>query len=276
MHIRSLLWLAGVAGLVPAGAAQSTAAGDGLASFRAVYELTIDDSGGPVASSTAVGGRMVAEFVGSACGGYRSKMRIVTQGEDADGNAQVTDARSDTLETEDGRYEFTNQTYVNNAMAEESTGVASRGAGGITVTLTKPGAKTVALDRKVVFPTEQMKMVLAAATGGQHFVAMDLFDGSEAGDTIYATAAVSGKVSSAPDDFGDDTLIGEAGFGDLPHWPVTVSYFAKGKGTDDAPTYVTSFVVYSNGVGRNLRIDYGKFALNGHLTHLEMLPEPKC
>ena len=62
----------------------------------------------------------------------------------------------------------------------------------------------------------------------------------------------------------------------LPHWPVTVSYFEKGKGTDDAPTYVTSFVVYANGIGRKLRIDYGKFALVGHLTHLEMLPAPKC
>lgn len=276
MHIRSLVWLVGLVGLLPLGAAQSTVAEDGLASFRAVYELTIDDSGGPVAASTAVAGRMVAEFVGTSCGGYRSKMRIVTQGEDADGNAQVTDARSDTLETQDGHYEFTNQTYVNDAMAEESTGVASRGAGGITVTLTKPDVKTVAFDRNVVFPTEQMKMVLTAAVGGQHFVAMDLFDGSEAGETVYATAAVIGTVSSAPDDFGDDTLIGEAGFAGLPHWPVTVSYFEKGKGTDDEPTYVTSFVVYSNGVGRKLRIDYGKFALNGHLTHLEMLPQPKC
>jgi hypothetical protein len=35
-------------------------------------------------------------------------------------------------------------------------------------------------------------------------------------------------------------------------------------------------VVYANGIGRKLRIDYGKFALNGHLTHLEILPTPGC
>ena len=71
-------------------------------------------------------------------------------------------------------------------------------------------------------------------------------------------------------------MVGSAGFAALPHWPVTVSYFEKGAGTDDAPTYTTSFVVYANGIGRKLRIDYGKFALNGHLTHLEILPSPGC
>ena len=105
---------------------------------------------------------------------------------------------------------------------------------------------------------------------------MEVYDGSESGEVVYATAAVIGKESTAPDDYGDETLVGEAGFAAQPHWPVTVSYFEKGKGTDDAPSYVTSFVVYANGIGRKLRIDYGKFALVGHLTHLEMLPSPKC
>ena len=107
-------------------------------------------------------------------------------------------------------------------------------------------------------------------------VTMDIFDGSQDGTLVYATAAVIGKASSAPDDFGDETLVGEAGFAGLVHWPVTVSYFEKGSGTDDAPSYTTSFVLYANGISRKFRIDYGKFALNGHLTHLEMLPTPKC
>ncbi len=128
----------------------------------------------------------------------------------------------------------------------------------------------------MVFPTEQIRKVLAEAAAGKHFVTMDVYDGSEAGEVVYATAVVIGKLSSAADDYGDETLVGDAGFAALPHWPVTVSYFKKGQGTDDAPTYVTSFVVYANGIGRKLKIDYGKFALVGHLTHLEMLPAPKC
>ena len=145
------------------------------------------------------------------------------------------------------------------------------------MTLTKPGRKTVTLGRDVVFPTEQMRQVLAAAAAGKHFVAMDVYDGSQTGELVYSTAAVIGARSTAADDYGDETLIGKAGFAALPHWPVTVSYFEKGSSkTDDTPAYVNSFVLYSNGIGRKLRIDYGKFALVGHLSHLEMLPAPKC
>ncbi len=272
MRLRSLAWLAGVAGLLlPAWAAGAA----DLASYRAVYDLAIDDSG-DVASSATVSGRMAIEFTGSACSGYKSTMRIVTDGETADGDSQVTDARTDTLESADGRYQFTNQTYVNNALSEELVGVAKRAADGVTVALTKPAKKSLTLGSEVVFPTEQMKRVLAAAAAGKHFTSMDVYDGSDTGELVYATAAVIGKELSAPDDYGDETLVGKAGFAGLPHWPVTVSYFEKGSGTDDTPTYVTSFVVYANGVGRKFRIDYGKFALNGHLSVLEMLPTPKC
>ncbi len=275
MPNRSLACLAGFSGLLLLSAAAAGAAPAELASYRAVYELTIDDSG-DVAASASVSGRMAIEFTGAACKGYKTEMRIVTESEDADGNAQTTDARTDTMESDTGHLTFSNQTYINNALVEESAGAATRKAGGVTVALTKPGKKSFTLGSDAVFPTEQMVKILAAAAADQHFIAMDVFDGSETGEVVFATATVIGKASSAADDYGDETLIGEAGFAGLPHWPVTVSYFEKGKGTDDAPSYVTSFVVYANGIGRKLRIDYGKFALKGHLTHLEMLPTPKC
>ncbi len=274
MRFRSAVWLVGVASL-PLAAAAAWGQTAELASYRAVYELTIDDSG-EVAPAATVSGRMAVEFVGAACSGYKSKMRILTEGEDADGNAQTTDARTDTVESDNGRFEFTNEVYVNDELAEHPAGVAVRGADGITVKLTKPDKKSFTLGGDVVFPTAQLIRVLAAAAAGQHFLAMDVFDGSQDGEIVYATAAVIGKASSAPDDFGEETLVGAAGFAGLPHWPVTLSYFEKGSGTDDAPSYVTSFVLYANGIGRKLRIDYGKFALNGQLTHLEMLPTPKC
>ena len=73
-----------------------------LASYRAVYDLTIDESDGEVASSATVSGRMVVEFFGAACSGYKNTMRILTQGEDSDGNSQVTDARTETLRPSTG------------------------------------------------------------------------------------------------------------------------------------------------------------------------------
>lgn len=273
MRFWSAVWLIGVATFSLASAAPGRATE--LASYRAVYDLSIDDSG-DVASDAAVSGRMVVEFIGSACSGYHSKMRIVTEGEDGDGNAQLTDARTDSEESGNGRFAFKNEVYVNQVLTEQPAGVATRGSDGVSIDLSKPGKKHVSLGRAVVFPTEQLKRVLAAADAGEHFVAMDLFDGSQDGELVYATAVVIGKKSLAADDYGDDALVADAGFAGLPHWPVTVSYFEKDRGTDDAPDYVSSFVLYANGIGRKLRIDYGKFALNGQLSHLEMLPTPKC
>ena len=275
MRFRSVVWLAGFA-VLPFLIAPVRARATELASYRAVYDLTVDDTGDSTSAAAPGGGRMAVEFTGSRCGGYRSKMRIVTQGEDADGNSQLTDARTDSLETAAGRFEFTSQTYVNKALSEQASGVAVRKADGVALSLSKPGKKSVRLDRSVVFPTEQVNDILSAAEAGQHFVGMDLFDGTETGEIVFATAAVIGKGSDAKDDFGNDKLIGEAGFAGLPHWPVTISYFEKGNGTDDTPSYVMSFVVYANGIGRSLRIDYGSFALVGHLSDLEMLPTPGC
>jgi hypothetical protein len=128
-----------------------------------------------------------------------------------------------------------------------------------------------------MFPTEQLKAIIGAARAGQHFVSMDVFDGSQTGDVVYATASVIGEPSSAGNDFGDEPLVRDAGFAGLPHWPLVVSYFEKKTGsTDHTPCYDTSFVGYVNGIGGKLRIDYGKFALIGRLTHLELLAAPAC
>ncbi len=246
-----------------------------LASYRAVYDLSIDTSD-EQSGDTTVSGRLVVEFAGSRCAGYKSKMRFVTESEDADGQTQITDARTETTETASGRFEFLNQTYVNEELAEESQGVATRGADGTTVVLKKPAEKTFTIEGAAVFPTEQLKKIIAAAQAGEHFVPMEVFDGSQTGDVVFASATVIGKVSTATDDYGDESLVSDAGFAGLKHWPLTVSYFEKHSGTDDTPSYITSFVAYSNGIGRKLKIDYGKFALTGTITHLDMLTPPPC
>jgi hypothetical protein len=245
-----------------------------LASYRAIFDLSLDQ--GSEGADAAVAGRMAVEFAGSRCAGYKSTMRLVTGGENADGDTQVTDARTVTVESPDGRFEFTNQTYLNEQLTEEAVGTAVRGSNGIDVKLTKPAEKSFTLDGAVAFPTEQMNRLLDAARAGEHFVTMDVFDGSQTGDVVYSTATVIAPESRATDDLGNEKLIGDKGIAGLPHWPLTVSYFEKTKGTDDLPAYVMSFVTYDNGIGRKLKIDYGKFSLIGKLTHLEVLPTPAC
>lgn len=245
-----------------------------LASHRAVYDISLLDSG-EGADIASISGRLVMEFTGSACAGYSSKLRFVTQTEDPGGARRVTDARSATFESADGKsLEFANETYAGNVLAEHSEGTASRGSDGITVKLTKPTKKNLEISGPLVFPTDQVGQILESASRGDAFLTMTVYDGSEDGETFFETAGVIGPVSTEADDVGEETAIAEEGLAALRHWPLTLSYFDNSEG-DNTPYYVMSFIIYENGIGRSLKIDYGDFTLAGKLTGLELLqPEP--
>src|SRR5205085_9341264 len=106
----------------PAAAAPSV----NRAAYRAIYDLALDQSGDEAAGPD-ISGRMVMEFTGSACSGYTTKVRFVTESADSDGQSQIVDSRSDLFEAADGAtLTFSNQTYTDNAVTEESKGSAKR------------------------------------------------------------------------------------------------------------------------------------------------------
>lgn len=243
-----------------------------LAGYLAVHDLSLAPGG----DAGGISGRIVTEFSGSECAGYTTKLRYVTQTTSEEGDSQVDDSRSTTFETAGGRFEFTNENYSNDELVDRSVGTAERKDDGIVVTLTEPAAKTFTLARDVVFPTEQVSQVIEAARAGKKFLSVDLYDGSEAGETLFNTAAVIGTASTATDDLGDETAIAAAGFAGMRHWPVTISYFDQQGQSDLTPAYTMSLVVYENGVFRDIKLDYGKFALVGKLTRLELRPASPC
>ncbi len=257
------------------GIGSASAAPVGLAAHRAIYDLSLS-SAKPDSPMGDVTGRMVMEFSGSSCSGYTTKLRFVTRTEDADGGDQVTDSRSTMFEASDGKsLDFTNETYTDDALAEESRGTAKRKEKNVAVALTKPSDKSFDLAPSVVFPTEQMRKVIDPARAGVRFLSFDVYDGSEDGETVFATAGVVGA-EMKDQDGGSEKVVKDAGIGGLRHWPVTISYFEKKNGVDETPFYVMSFVVYENGIGRSLKIDYGDFSLSGQLTRLDILPETPC
>ena len=168
-----------------------------LASHRAVYDISLLEAGDGT-DVTGVTGRLVLEFTGSECVGYSSKLRFVTETEDADGGLQMTDSRSSTFETADGRsLDFNNETYAGDILAEQSEGKASRDGDDVSVALTRPGKKRFVLKDTVVFPTQQMERIITSALEGDAFVSFEVYDGSESGETVFDTAGVIGKVSTA-------------------------------------------------------------------------------
>jgi hypothetical protein len=259
---------AAVLGVAPA------LAGVPLANYRSVHDLTLADA--DMGEGGSIKARLVTEFVGSRCSGFTTRMRFVTRSVGEDGEARTDDVRSVMFEAPDGFFEFTHETYVDDELVERSVGTAEREDGSINVKLTEPEEKSFAIDGGIAFPTEQVTRAIDAAAAGERFVAFDVYDGTEGGEVVYGTANVIGKVSTNADDLGAEVAVADAGFASQRHWPLTISYFQQPAGTEMTPDYTMTLIVYENGISRDLKLDYGTFALTGKLTQLEMLPVPSC
>jgi hypothetical protein len=249
-------------------------AGVPLANYRSVHDLSLGDGGDLDVGS--IKGRLVTEFTGSACDGYTTRMRFVTQSTSDEGDTRTDDVRSLMFETTDGFYEFTHETFEGEELVETSSGSVQRTADGAVVELVEPDERTIALPEDTAFPTEQVVRVIDAAIEGKRFVSFNLYDGTENGEIVYDTSVVIGEATTAADDLGEETSIADAGFANQRHWRATISYFRESSGVEMTPDYTMSLVIYENGVSRDVKLDYGSFALEGKLTQLEMLPTPAC
>jgi len=244
-----------------------------LVSHRAVYELTLLKSTG-TKSPTAAHGRIAFDFTGSPCDGYVQNFRQLTELQPAEGPTRVSDMHSATFEDADGRnFEFKMQTTIDSGAAEQVDGKARRNAGGLlTVSLVKPKHQKFELDRNVVFPTEHLRRILAAAEAGQNLLEVSVFDGSETGDKIYETTTYIGHPVAGP---AVEKAAHIPELDNMKRWPVSISYFETGQ-HDDAPSYILSFDLYENGISSALKLDYGDFVLAGEMSSLELLPAPSC
>jgi hypothetical protein len=244
-----------------------------LVSHRAVYELTLLKSVGSK-SPTAAQGRIAFDFTGSACDGYVQNFRQLTELQPAEGPTRISDMHSATFEDADGRsFDFKMQTSIDNGTAEAVDGKAWKSAGGLlSVNLAKPKHNKFELDPDVVFPTEHLKRILAAAEAGGNLLEVKVYDGSETGEKVYETTTYIGRPIADP---ALENAVHIPELDTMRRWPVSISYFESGK-KDDAPSYTLSFDLYENGISRALRLDYGDFVLAGELSSLELLSEPAC
>src|ERR1700730_1033865 len=109
-----------------------------LASHRAVYELALAPSHGNC-STVSARGRVLYDFAGSACEGYKLEFRQVSELDNGEGKVTLSDLRSNTWE--DGaakNFHFKSENYMNQRLVDQVDGEAVRAAGDIAVSLTKP------------------------------------------------------------------------------------------------------------------------------------------
>jgi len=265
---------AAVLALVWCGAANAST--DGAVPFlahRAVYDLSLLKATGNK-SPTAASGRIVYEFTGSSCDGYVTNFRQVTELQPAEGGTRLSDMRSTTFEDGAAKsFRFKIETSVDDVVQEDLDGSATRaGDGAVSVDLSKPSSSKFDFGAGIVFPTEHLERIIAAAKAGERTLSVKAYDGSETGSKVYNTFTVIGKLADgAP----DDPAAQVDALKSVRRWPVAISYFDPDK-VDGAPNYILSFDLYENGVSGALKLDYGDFVLSGKLSKLEPLPASSC
>lgn len=246
-----------------------------LAPHRAVYDLKLVDARGKQ-SLEGARARILYDFVGSACEGYALQFRQVTELSPSEGKTLVSDLRSTNWEEGSGKtFRFTSENFLNGGSTEKADGSAEREGDDVRVKLRQPERDSFEL-KGVVFPSDHMRRVIAAAREGKSLVEVAVYDGSDNGKKVYNTTTVIGR-PIADDRQPQDAAAGQAWLAGQKRWPVTVSYFDRAKaGGDQTPAYSISFELAENGISRAIKIDYGEFVLGGNLTSLEVKEAKPC
>jgi len=131
---------------------------------------------------------------------------------------------------------------------------------------------------KSMFVSSHLISVIEEAKAGNRIVQSDIFDGSGQADEVVASTSIIGNkktISKALDGESDETLKQFAG---QEAWPVTTSYFklAMDNTSESLPIYEASFLLYENGVSRNLLMRYPDYSLKATLQKLEYLEKSTC
>jgi EipB-like len=268
---------AGVAYAAPAGNPEIDAGKIELVPHRAVYDLRLDRSRNNRTAET-VTGRILYDFSGNSCDGYALQFRQVSELNTGEGRAALSDLR--TITWEDGaatNYRFQSQNMLDQKQVETVDGQAERRSDGVAVNLTKPGQKKFDADAGLVFPTEHMRRIIAAARAGKTILEVPVYDGSENGEKIFNTLTVIGAPIPPDQRVPADAAKGQAALDGMTRWPVTISYFDKeSKSGEQTPIYSIAFELYDNGISRALMLDYNDFVLRGEMSSLEIKESKPC
>ena len=250
-----------------------------LVPHRAIYDLTLGATRG---NSQVVGvrGRIVYDFGGNACDGYSLQFRQVSELDSGEGKVITSDLRSTTWEGGDAKsFKFASENFVNENLVDSVDGRAEHGASATAVNLTKPEQKALDLDAGVVFPTQHMVRIIAAARAGKAILDFPVYDGSDTGEKTYDTLTVLGGKLTADERKHDDAAADEPKLAAVVRWPVTISYFERNrtkKTAEQTPVYSIGFELYENGISRALTLDYNDFVVAGKLASLEVKDAKPC
>jgi hypothetical protein len=250
-----------------------------LTPHKAFYNLKLARTSGNAVND--VKGRILYDFSGSPCEGYALRFRQISDLASGEGQDALSDLTSTSWE--DGtaqKYRFTSKNTLNEQTSDSVDGHADRKPDAVAVTLDRPGDKTFKIPAGVVFPTEHMRKIIAAARAGKKILEVMIYDGSENGEKLYNTLTVIGHPIAPGDKAPDDAAAKVPEMAKLTRWPVTVSYFdanpKKQRSGEETPSYSISFELYENGISRALMLNYADFSISGELVSLDVKKAKPC
>jgi hypothetical protein len=247
---------------------------------QALYELSLAKSRGSSPINNARG-RIAYSFSGSACEGYTSEFRQVSELDVGEGKVTLSDLRSTSWEDGDGKsYRFKIDSRMNDSDSNPVDGIAERTGDHITVKLKQPEAKTFTIDGDTVFPTQQIQRIIATAMEGKSLLELSVYDGSDNGEKVYNTLSVIGQpIQGDKNGAAADPSTTNDHMKTLTRWPVTVSYYDRGSKSregEQTPVYSMSFELFENGVSRALVLDYNDFVIAGALGKFDVKDSKPC
>jgi len=240
---------------------------------RAVYRIDLANRENRP-GITGAEGRMVIEVAGNACDGYTMSQRLAVR-LSADGSDRILDFRISTFETGDGDFfRFISKTMMNDQVVEEVHGSAQRSGRGLDIRLQNPNEKTVKVDGVALFPSQHLHALIAAARADQRFFSTSIYEGAGTGEYVDVVTAVIG---SAQRDQANGPLTKNK-----TRWPVSIAYFRRDsvegpqQSGEETPVYQMTFMLYENGVTRELVMDYGDYTLSGTMESIIALDRDSC
>ncbi len=234
-----------------------------MAAQRALYDLTLQSARGDI---IAASGTMSYE-VQDVCDGWATQQRLSMALTNRDGQDIQMVSDYATWESKDGlhmrfRMRQTTDTAVTSEVTGEATLQPDGGPGEVKYALPQNTMKT--LPKGTLFPTAHTEKIIAAARGGQKFLALPLFDGTGPDGAQDSSIAITSWRKPQPDQKWPD-------LGPLASTTVHVAFFDR---TPDAqqPTYEVGMRYWENGVADDLAMDFGNFVMAGKMTQLKLLP----
>lgn len=268
-------------GFGTAGFATAASATAQLSPHRAIYDLKLSKTRGS-SSMSSVRGRIVYDFSGNACEGFRLEFRQLSE-LGTEGKTSMSDLRTSTWEDGSAKnYKFNSQNFIDQKLVDSVDGKAERSGAAVDVNLNKPQAKKFPLDSTMVFPTEHMRRIIEAAKAEKTILEFPVYDGAETGEKVYNTLTVIGRPIAPGTRKPADAAANNAALDAMVRWPVTISYFDRGNsssksgGGEQTPIYSIAFELYENGISRALTLDYNDFVITGEMTSLELKAQKPC